>query len=146
MDKTSQKVTKDLKCVEADQKGRENDMNKSKENILNDAKKGGGDTTNASNETISATYTATAPASSTTSIVTTRSNDTYIYGVGILAVLAIGVSIFFTYNKKAGQVIHEEPINQKDVICFRSDDEKTLYNKLVVLIGRKTLKTLSKMD
>ena len=29
---------------------------------------------------------------------TTRSNDTYVYGVGILAVLAIGVCVFFAYN------------------------------------------------
>ena len=29
---------------------------------------------------------------------TTRSNDNYVYGVGIVAVLAIGVCLFFTYN------------------------------------------------
>ena len=29
---------------------------------------------------------------------TTRSNDTYVYGVGMLAVLAIGVCISFVYN------------------------------------------------
>ena len=29
---------------------------------------------------------------------TTRSNDTYIYGVGIVAVLAIGVCVFFAHN------------------------------------------------
>ena len=29
---------------------------------------------------------------------TEQSNDTYIYGVGILAVLAIGVCVFFIYN------------------------------------------------
>ena len=27
-----------------------------------------------------------------------KSNDTYIYGAGTLAVLAIGVSVFFAYN------------------------------------------------
>ena len=27
-----------------------------------------------------------------------RSNDTYVYGVGMLAVLAIGVCVFFAYN------------------------------------------------
>ena len=27
-----------------------------------------------------------------------QSNDTYVYGVGILAILAIGVCVFFTYN------------------------------------------------
>ena len=38
-----------------------------------------------------------------------QSNDTYVHGVGMLAVLAIGVCVFFTYNKK----VHEEPIKPK---------------------------------
>ena len=42
MGKTSQKVKKNPKCVEAARKGRENYMNKLKESILNDAKKGSG--------------------------------------------------------------------------------------------------------
>ena len=88
MDKTSKKVTKDPKRVDAARKGREKYMNKLKESILNDAKKCGGDTTNASNETTSATSTATT---------TTRSNDTYVFGVGILA---IGACVFFTYQVK----------------------------------------------
>ena len=29
---------------------------------------------------------------------TVQSNDTYVYGVGILAALAIGVCVFFAYN------------------------------------------------
>ena len=29
---------------------------------------------------------------------TEQSNDTYVYGLGMLAVLAIGVCVFFTYN------------------------------------------------
>ena len=89
MDKTSQKVTKDKdpKRVDAGRKGRENLMKKVKENILNDAKKGGGNTTNSSNETTSITNTAT-----------TRSNDTYVYGVGVLGVFAIAGCVFFTYN------------------------------------------------
>ena len=53
-----------------------------------------------------------------------QSSGAYSYGVGILAVLAIGVCVLFMYNKKAGQVIHEEPITPKDVICFRK-----IYNK-----------------
>ena len=105
MDKTSQKVTKDPKRVEAARKSRENYMNKLKENILNDARKGDEDTSNASNETTCATNTATAPPTSTTSTTTTtRSSDTYVYGLGILAALAIIVSVFFTYNKRARQV------------------------------------------
>ena len=39
MDKTSKKVTKDPKHVDAARKGREKHMNKLKESILNDAKK-----------------------------------------------------------------------------------------------------------
>ena len=74
-------------------------MNKYKESILNDAKKGSGDTTNTSNETTNATNTATTPATSTNSITTTtRSNDTYVFDVGIPAVLAIGDCVFFAYN------------------------------------------------
>ena len=42
-----------------------------------------------------------------------QSNGAYVYGVGILAVLVIGACVPFTCNKKAGQVIHEEPIKPK---------------------------------
>ena len=53
---------------------------------------------------------------------TVQSNDTFIYGVGMLAVLAIGVYVFFAYStfslKKSSM---EKRINhQNDVICFRS--------------------------
>ena len=81
MDKTSEKVTKDPNGVKGARKGREKYMNKLKKSILNDVKKGNGDTTNASNENTS-----------------TRSNDIYVYGVGMLAVLAIGVCVFFACN------------------------------------------------
>ena len=87
MDKTPEKATKDPKRVEAARKDREKYMNKLKESILNDVKKGSRDINNSSNEITSITNTAT-----------TRSNDTYVYGVGILAVVAIGVCVFFTYN------------------------------------------------
>ena len=60
---------------------------------------------------------------------TIRSNDTYVYGVGILAVLAIGVCVFFAYNtflaKNKKQANEKKRINhQYDVICFRN-----IYNK-----------------
>ena len=86
MDKT-ENVTKDSRRVEAARKGREKYMDKLKESIPNDVKKGIRDTTNASNETTSVTNTTTA-----------RSNYTYVYSVGIFAVLAIGVCVFFAYN------------------------------------------------
>ena len=137
MDKTSQKVTKDKdpKRIDAGRKGRKNFMNKMKENILNDAKKGSEDTTNSSNETTSPTNNssnettnATNNASNETTRVsntaTTRSNDTCVYGVGILAVLAIGVSVFFAYNlltlKIKNSSTKNRINNQNVVICFRS--------------------------
>ena len=46
MDKTPEKATKDPRRVEAARKGRENYMNKLKESILNDARKGSGGTSN----------------------------------------------------------------------------------------------------
>ena len=63
-----------------------------------------------------------------------QSNNTYVYGVGILAVLTIGVCVFFTYKtfqpKNKKNLSMKNRINQqKDGICFRSDDGKTLYNK-----------------
>ena len=112
IDKTSEKVTKDPKHVEAAWKGRGKYMNKLKESILNDAKKGSGDTNNASNETTSATNTTTTPATSTNNTTTTtRSNDIYIHGVGMLPVLAIGVCIFFAYNNS--QAKNKKLINEK---------------------------------
>ena len=43
---------------------------------------------------------------------TVQSN--YFYGVGILAVLVTGVCVSFTYNKKAGQVIHKQSIKKEE--------------------------------
>ena len=94
----SEKVTKDRKHVEASRKGREKYMNKLKESLLNDIKKVRGDTTNGSNETTSATNNSSIETTSVTNTATTRPNDTYVYGVGILAVLAISVYVFFTYS------------------------------------------------
>ena len=98
MEKTPEKVTKDPKWVEAARKGREKYINKLKESILNDVKKGSRDTNNSSNETTSATNNSSNEITSITNTTTTGSNDTYVYGVGILAVVAIGVCVFFTYN------------------------------------------------
>ena len=57
-----------------------------------------------------------------------QSNGAYIYGVGILAVLLIGVCVFFAYNPSQAskkQANEKKRINyQNDVICFRK-----IYNK-----------------
>ena len=58
---------------------------------------------------------------------TIQSNDAYVYGVGILASLAIGICVFFTYNAsqaKNKKASNEKKIKQQnDVICF-----KKIYN------------------
>ena len=133
MDKTSEKVTKDPKHVEAGRKGRKNVMNKLREDILNDAKRGSRDTintsnetgditgpaNNASNETTSPTNIATTPANNTT---TTRSNDTYVYGIGMLVVLAIGACVFFAYstfqpkNKKLVNENQDQPPKRRHML------------------------------
>ena len=84
-------------------------MKKMKENILNEVKKSGRDTTNPSNETIGSTTNSSnettcainSSSNETTSVTntaTTGSNNSHVYGVGIIAVLAIGVCVFFAYN------------------------------------------------
>ena len=111
MDKILQKVTKDKdpRRVDPGRMDRENVMKTTKENILIDAKKGGvdtinssnetmGPTTNSSNETTSATNNARNETTSVINTTTTRSNNTYVYSVGLIAVLAIGACIFFAYN------------------------------------------------
>ena len=57
MGKKPEKVTKDKdpKLAEAARKGRKKYMNNLRESILNDVKKGSGDTTNASSETSGST-------------------------------------------------------------------------------------------
>ena len=135
MDKASQKVTKDkdAKLVDAGLKGRENFMKKMKENILSNAKKGGRDTTsssnkttsptiNASNEATSATNNASNDTTSVTNAATTRSNDTYVYGVGIIDELAIGVCILLAYNtpqpknKKQANEKKEQPPKRRHML------------------------------
>ena len=51
----------------------------------------------------------------------TRPNDTYVYGVGILAVFALGVCVFFAYNTfQPKNPVNKNKINhQNNVICFR---------------------------
>ena len=85
-------------------------MKKMKENILNDAKKSGEDTTNSSNKTTSAANNSSNETTSVTNTATIRSNDTYVYCVGILAVFAIGVCVFFAYNTFPR---NKKPVNEK---------------------------------
>ena len=47
------------------------------------------------------------------SAVKCRSNDTYMIGVGILSILAIGLLVYFKMPKTAEASIKEKPIQQK---------------------------------
>ena len=58
---------------------------------------------------------------------TVQSNDTYIYGVGMLAVLAIGVYVFFSYSafSKNKKQANEKKYQPQRLHFFK----KKLYNK-----------------
>ena len=105
MEKTPEKVTKDPKRVEVACKGRQKYMNKLKESIVNDVKKGSRDTTIASNETNSVNNTTT-----------TRSNNTYVYGIAILSVLVVGVVYFLhiTLSLKIKSLLIKNKINHQN--------------------------------
>ena len=84
-------------------------MNKLKESILNDVKKY---SINARNKNTSTTNTATSTATSTASSTTsTTASDTYVHGTDILAVLAIGLCVFFAHNNS--QAVNKTKANEK---------------------------------
>ena len=95
-----------------------------------------------------------------------QSNDTYVNGVDILAVLAIGF-VYFLHITPLGLKIKKPSMknkvsHQNYLLCFRkmligmadafagmemwSDLIKALYNNWLVLIGKKILKAISRMD
>ena len=89
MDKTSKKVTKDPKRQERGKKSHETYMKRLKEKILED-----------NQLPKPSTSSSTGALMPSTPSHTTTTNDTYVYGVGMLAVLAIGVCVFFVYQAK----------------------------------------------
>ena len=102
MEKTPEKVTKDPKRQERSKKSHETCMKRLKEKILEDNQL---PTPSPADRSTPSTPSSTPPTSSSTGDPTsstpshaTKLNDTYVYGVGILAVLAIGVCVFFVYN------------------------------------------------
>ena len=95
MDKTSEKVTKDPKRQERGKKSNETYMKRLKEKILEDNQLPNPSPTDRPTPSTSfstGNFTPSTPSHAT------RSSDTYIYGVGIVAVLAIGVCVFFAHN------------------------------------------------
>ena len=95
MDKTSQKVTKDPKRQERGKKSHETYMKRLKEKILEDNQL---PTPPPTDRPPPSTTSSTGNSMPSTPFYATRSNDTYVYGIGILAVLAIILCVFFVYN------------------------------------------------
>lgn len=90
------------KRQKAAREGREKSMNKLKDSILSEATNGGSwDISNASNDANNTTTSATTFASNDA----TRSSENYIYGIGIVTLLAIDVCVFVTYNKASSQTM-----------------------------------------
>ena len=134
MDKTSKKVTKDPKRQERGKKSHETYMKRLKEEILEDNQMPTPSISSSTSDPTRSTSSSTRDPTPSTPSNTTRSNDTYVYGVGMLAVLAIGVCVFFVYqakNKKQDNdrstAQHEQEKDQppKRRHMFRSVDEKT---------------------
>ena len=94
MDKTSQKImkiTKDPKRLQRGKKSHEMYMKKLKEDVLRNIQLS---TSSSAGNSLSST-------SFFTGNSTTRSSDTYVCGVGTVAVLTIRVCAFFLYIKKS---------------------------------------------
>ena len=112
MDKTSEKVTKDPKRQQRGKKSHETYMKRLKEKILEDNQL---PTTSPMDRSTPSSPSSTPLTSSfkrdptpSTPSHSTRSNDTYVYGVGILAVLAIGVCVFFIFQAKNKKIINKK--------------------------------------
>ena len=73
-------------------------MKKLKEQILEEHQLPTPSTSSSTCDQALSTFSSTCDPTPSTSFHATKSNDTFIYGIGILGVLAIGVCVFFTYN------------------------------------------------
>ena len=98
MNETSQKVTKDPKRQERGKKSHKTYMKRLKQKILEDNQdKSTPSDSSSTGDSTSSTFSSTGDPTPSTPLYTTRSNDTYVYGVGILAVLTISVCVFFVF-------------------------------------------------
>ena len=102
MDKTSQKVTKDPKRQEQGKKSHETYMKRLKKQILEANQLPtpslmGNSTPSTPSSTPSTSTPTGDPMPSTPSHAATP-NDSYVYDIGIIAVLAISICVFFAYN------------------------------------------------
>ena len=98
MDTTSQKASKDPRRVEQGKTPYETRIKRLKEKILEDNQPPTSCTSSSTYDPTPSTFPSTCDPTPSTSSHTTRSSDNYVYGFGMLAVLAIGVCVFFAYN------------------------------------------------
>ena len=96
MDKTSKKVTKDPRRVEQGKKSYETRMNRLKEKILENNQPPTSSTSSPTCDPTSFTSSSTCDPKPSTS--SSTYDLTPVYGVGMLAVLAIVICVFFSYN------------------------------------------------
>ena len=108
MNKTSGKVTKVPKRQERGKKSHETYMKRLKEKILRDNQLC---TPFPTDRHTPSTSSSTGNSTPSTPSHTAGSNDTYVYGIGILAVLVIGVCVFFAYN--IWQAENKKLVNKK---------------------------------
>ena len=107
-DKTSEKVKKDPKRQERGKKAYETHMKKLKKQILKDNQL---PTPSPTNRPTPSTSSSTGNSTPSTPSHHARPNDTYVYGVGILAVLTTGVCVFFacnTFQPKNKKIINKK--------------------------------------
>ena len=115
MDKTSKKeVTKDPKRQGRGKKSHEMYMKRLKEKILEDNQLPTPSTSSSTGDPTPSTSSSTGNPRPSTPSHTTRSNDTYVYGVGIFAVLAIGACVFFTCQVKNKKQDNDRPTAQHE--------------------------------
>ena len=73
------------------------------------------------NEATSSTNNSSNETTSVTNTTATRSNDTYVYGDGIIVVLAIGVCVFFAYDTfRPEKLINEKKISHNDFMSIKT--------------------------
>ena len=118
MGKTSEKVAKDPRSVKQGKKPYETHMKRVKEKILKEEEEDEGkilkekednqlptpSTSSISSSTCDPTSSTSSSTCDPTSSNTKISNGAYVYGVGMLAILAMSVCVFFAYPKNKKQV------------------------------------------
>ena len=120
MDKTSEKFTKDPKRQERGKKSHGTYMKRIKKKLEYNHLP----TPSPTDRPTPSTSFSTGKSTPSTPSHATRSSDTYVYGVGILTVLAIGIYVFFLHITLLGLKIKISSMknkinNQNDVICSK---------------------------